>query len=60
MLFALDDADLLEFGFIGFACTTALFDEAASAKYLEPAGTHRARRRCAARARYGAVGPLVV
>jgi hypothetical protein len=34
-LFGLDDADLLEFDFIGFVFTTALFDEAASERYLD-------------------------
>lgn len=34
VLFALDDAELREFGFVGFALTTALFDERAGATYL--------------------------
>lgn len=34
ILFALDDADLPEFGIVGFALTTALFDEQAGAAYL--------------------------
>jgi DNA-binding CsgD family transcriptional regulator len=34
MLFALEDADLPAFGFVGFALTTALFDEEAGANYL--------------------------